>query len=208
MRLAWPVLGILLASCAPSISSFRAEPNGTCAGAPATLSWAASTDGNLSSSTNDIAKEKVAASGQRSVSPSATSRYHLEVRRFCRTRFKDVDVQVVAPGAPTELAGTVADPSTKCEGRTLSTTITAPPAAWAPQLHAGRVKLAAGVRRAYHVEHLGRAADVVPGDGTADFAALPVQGEWKLTTPLGPTEECGRKVPRSLVILVEPTCAP
>jgi hypothetical protein len=201
-------LGLLLASCAPSISSLRAEPNVTCAGAPTNISWVASTDGELSSSTSDIAPEKVAASGQRSVTPAATTRYHLQVRHLCRTRFKDVDVQVVAPGAPTELAGTVADPSTRCEGRALTTTITAPPAAWAPQLHAGRVKLAAGIRRTYHVEHLSKAADVVPGEGTTDFSALPVQGDWKLTTPLEPTEECGRKVPRSLVIVVEPTCAP
>lgn len=208
MKLAWPVLGLLLTSCAPSISSFRAEPNVTCAGAPTTLSWAASHAGELSSSTSDIGHEKVAASGQRSVTPSATSRYHLEVRHFCKTRFKDVDVQVVAPGAPTELAGTVADRSTTCEGRALSTIITAAPADWAPQLHAGRVKLAPGIRRTYHVQHVGKAADLVPGDGTTDFAALPVRGEWKITTPLEPTEECGRKVPRSLVIVVEPTCAP
>jgi hypothetical protein len=85
--------------------------------------------------------------------------------------------------------------------------VTAPASAWDPHLQVASVALAAGVNRTYVVEHAGRSANLAPGSPSNAFAGLPVQGSWRLATPLGPTEACGRNVPRSLLIDVSSTCA-
>ena len=115
---------------------------------------------------------------------------------------------VVAPSEAKQIGASVADPSTTCEGNTLALTVTAPPADWDARIKVARVGLIAGVNRTYSVEHAGRSADVAPGAPSTAFAGLPVQGSWRLSTPLGPSEACGRNVPRSLIIEVSSTCAP
>ena len=102
----------------------------------------------------------------------------------------------------------MADPSTTCAGNTLALTVTAPPADWDARIKVARVGLIAGVNRTYSVEHAGQSAEVAPGAPSTAFAGLPVQGSWRLSTPLGPSEACGRNVPRSLIIEVSSTCAP
>jgi hypothetical protein len=204
------LVALLLAApgCSPGIHSFRAEPNVICNGGQATLTWAASTDGTLSSTPADSTLGPVAATGTRAVTPAATTTYRLSVARWGKTAFRDVGIEVVsAPAESKPIGASVADPSTTCEGNTLAVTVNAPASAWDARIQVATVGVAAGVNRTYHVEHAGRSADVAPGAPSTAFAGLPVQGDWRLSTPLTGSEACGRNVPRSLIVDVASTCA-
>ena len=193
--------------CSPSIQGFRAEPNVICGGGQATLSWIASDDGTLSSAPPDATLGPVSATGTRAVTPSAPTTYRLTVTRWGKTAFQEIGVEVVsAPAVAKSIGASVADPSTTCDGHTLAVTVDAPAAAWDAHIQVASVGLAAGVTRTYHVEHAGRSADISPGVPSAVFAGQPVQGSWRLSTPLAPAEACGRNVPRSLIIDVASTC--
>lgn len=199
---------LCLLGCSPGIQGFRAEPNVICSGAPTTLSWIASDDGMLSSTPPDATLGPVPATGTRAVMPAAATTYRLTVKRGWKTVSRDLGVEVVAAPAEAKTIGaSVADPSTTCAGNTLAVTVTAPASAWDARIQVATVGLAPGVDRTYHVEHAGRSADVSPGAPSAAFAGLPVQGSWRLSTPLAPTEACGRNVPRSLIIEVASTCS-
>ncbi len=207
-RLGAPLLFVCLGlGCSPGIQGFRVEPNVICGGGQATLSWIASDDGTLSSVPPDATLGPVSATGTRAVTPSAPTTYRLTVTRWGKTAFRDIGVEVVsAPAEAKAIGASVADPSTTCDGHTLAVTVDAPAAAWDARIQVATVGLAAGVIRTYHVEHAGRAADISPGAPSTIFAGLPVQGSWRLSTPLAATEACGRNVPRSLLIEVASTC--
>ena len=195
--------------CSAGIYEFRAEPNVICAGSQTTLTWSATTDGTLSAVPADASLGPVAANGTRAVSPAGPTTYRLTVKRLWKSATRDVAVEVVAaPSEVKQIGASVADPSTTCAGNTLALTVTAPAADWDARIKVARVGLIAGVNRTYSVEHAGRSADVAPGAPSTAFAGLPVQGSWRLSTPLGPSEACGRNVPRSLIIEVSSTCAP
>jgi hypothetical protein len=194
--------------CSPGIASFRAEPNVVCSGSPTTLSWTASHDGTLSAVPADAALGAVGESGTQAVTPAAATTYRLTVKRLWKTVTREVGVEVItAPSEAKQIGASVADPSTTCEANTLALTVTAPASAWDPHIQITSVALVAGVNRTYVVEHAGRSATLAPGAPSNAFAGLPVQGNWRLSTPLGPTEACGRNVPRSLLIDVSSTCA-
>jgi len=193
--------------CSPGIQGFRVEPNVICGGGQATLSWIASDDGTLSSVPPDATLGPVSATGTRAVTPAAPTTYRLTVARWGKTAFREIGVEVVsAPAEAKPIGASVADPSTTCDGHTLAVSVDAPAAAWDARIQVASVGLAAGVNRTYHVEHAGRSADISPGAPSTVFAGLPVQGSWRLSTPLAPTEVCGRNVPRSLIIEVASTC--
>jgi hypothetical protein len=193
--------------CSPGIQAFRAAPNVICGGGQATLTWIASDDGTLSSIPPDATLGPVSATGTRAVTPSAPTTYRLTVTRWGKAAFREIGVEVVsAPVEAKAIGASVADPSTTCDGHTLAITVDAPASAWDARIQVAAVGLAAGVNRTYHVEHAGRSADISPGAPSALFAGLAVQGSWRLSTPLAPTEACGRNVPRSLIIEVASTC--
>jgi len=198
---------LFVLGCSPGIQSFRAEPNVICSGAPTTLSWNASDDGTLSSTPPDATLGPVPAIGTRAVTPAAATTYRLTVKSGWKTVSRDLGVEVVSVPEAKTIGASVADPSTTCEGNTLAVTVTAPASAWDARIQVATVGLAPGVDRTYHIEHAGRSADVSAGAPSAAFAGLPVQGSWRLSTPLAPTEACGRNVPRSLIIEVASTCA-
>jgi hypothetical protein len=207
--LACALATVALGGCTFGIAGFRAEPNVICGGSQTTLSWNATTDGTLSAVPADASLGAVSATGTRTVSPATPTTYRLTVKRLWKTATRDAAVEVVAaPSEAKQIGASVADPSTTCEGNTLALTVTAPPADWDARIKVSRVGLIPGVNRTFHVEHGGRSADVAPGAPSATFAGLPVQGSWRLSTPLGPSEACGRNVPRSLIIEVSSTCAP
>ncbi len=202
-------LVVVALGCSAGIYDFRATPNVICAGSQTTLTWNATTDGTLSAVPADASLGPVAANGTRAVSPAGPTTYRLTVKRLWKNAARDAAVEVVvAPSEAKQIGASVADPSTTCEGNTLALTVTAPPADWDARIKVARVGLIAGVNRTYSVEHEGRSADVAPGAPSTAFAGLPVQGSWRLSTPLGPSEACGRNVPRSLIIEVTSTCAP
>jgi len=207
-RIARCALAAAAPGCTPGISGFRAPPNVICKGTQATLTWTATNDATLSAVPADPSLGSVAATGSRAVAPAASTTYRLTVARLGKTASSEVGVEVVtAPGEAKPIGASVADPSTTCEGNTLAVTVTAPAADWDPHIQVASVALAAGVTRAYHVEHAGHAADVAPGAPSTVFAGLPVQGSWRLSTALAATEACGRNVPRSLIIDVSSTCS-
>ena len=178
-----------------------------CGGGQATLSWIASDDGTLSSVPPDATLGPVSATGTRAVTPSAPTTYRLTVTRWGKTAFREIGVEVVsAPAEAKPIGASVADPSTTCDGHMLAVTVDAPASAWDARIQVASVGLAAGVTRTYHVEHAGQSADISPGAPSTVFAGQPVQGSWRLSTPLAPTEACGRNVPRSLIIEVASTC--
>ena len=194
--------------CSPSIQSFRAEPNIICSGGQTRLSWNASTDGSLSAVPADATLGSVDATGTRAVTPAAPTTYRLTIKRLWNTVSRDIGVEVVtAPSEAKQIGASVADPSTTCQGNTLAVTVTAPASAWDPRIQVTSVALTAGVNRTVLVEHAARSATVTSGGPSTAFTGLPVQGSWRLSTPLGPAEACGRNVPRSLIIDVTSTCA-
>jgi hypothetical protein len=206
----WIACGLAAAAlgCTPGISSFRAEPNVVCKGSQTTLTWTATNDGTLSAVPSDTSLGAVAATGSRTVTPTAATTYHLTVTRLGKTISRELGVEVVtAPTEAKQIGASVADPSTTCQGNTLAVTVVAPAADWDPRIQVAGVALTAGVNRSYHVEHGGRAADIAPGAPSAAFTGLPVQGSWRLSTPLAGSEACGRNVPRSLIVDVSSTCA-
>src|SRR4051794_35989978 len=186
------LLGVGLA-CSPSIQAFRAEPNVICGGGQSTLSWIASDDGTLSSVPADATLAAVSATGTRPVTPPAPTTYRLTVARWGKTAFREIGVEVVsAPAELKTIGASVSDPSTTCDAHTLAVTVDPPAAAWDARIQVASVGLAAGVGRTYHVEHAGRSGDISPGAPSTTFAGLPVRGSWRLSTPLAPTEACGR----------------
>jgi hypothetical protein len=200
---------VVALGCSPSIQSFRAEPNVVCNGSPTTLSWSASNEGSLSAVPADASLGAVGETGTRAVTPTAPTTYRLTVKRLWKSVSRDIGVEVVsAPSEAKQIGASVADPSTTCEANTLALTVTAPASDWDSHIHVSSVALVAGVNRTYLVEHAGRSASITPGSPSTAFAGLPVQGSWRLSTPLGPSEACGRNVPRSLLIDVSTTCAP
>ena len=207
-----PLTSVLAAAalgCTPGISGFRAEPNVICKGSQTTLTWTATNDGALSAIPADASLGPVAATGSRAVAPAVSTTYRLTVTRLGKTASSQVGVEVVtAPVEAKPIGASVADPSTTCEGNTLALTVTAPASDWDPHIQVASVAVAAGVTRATHVEHAGRAADVAPSAPSTVFAGLPVQGDWRLSTALAAGEACGRNVPRSLIIDVASTCGP
>jgi hypothetical protein len=194
----------LAGSCAPAIYSFHAEPNVTCEGTPALLVWDASTDGELSATPPDPKVGKVDAKGTKPVSPKVKTQYLLTVKRiFRKPQQKPVDVDVIPTGQTREISG----PLKTCAAPDVQATIVPASSDWDGRLLAGRVKLGLGVERTYHVEHLDTEADVGPGEGTAAFAALPVQGTWTISTKLAANEACG-DAPNNFVLAIVPTCSP
>ena len=207
--LAFGLAAVALGGCTVGIAGFRAEPNVICGGSQTTLSWSATTDGTLSAVPADASLGPVAAAGTRTVSPAGPTTYRLTVKRLWKTATREAAVEVVAaPSDAKQIGASVADPSTTCEGNTLALTVTAPAADWDARIKVARVGLIPGVNRTYRVEHGDRSAEVAPGAPSTAFAGLPVQGSWRLSTPLGPSEACGRNVPRNLIIEVSSSCAP
>jgi hypothetical protein len=205
-------VSLVALGCSPSIHAFRAEPNVVCGGSPTKLSWSASNDGALSAVPPDASLGAVAENGSRAVTPAAATKYRLTVKRLWKSVSRDIDVEVVT--APTEtkpIGGSIGDDKsqTTCEANTLAVRVNAPPEDWDPRITVTSVALPARVNRTYVVEHEGRSATIAPGAPSSAFAGLPVQGSWRLSTPLGPSEACGTPtVPRNLSIDISSTCAP
>jgi hypothetical protein len=202
-------IGLLaLSACKPSVCYFRAEPNVSCIGAPVRLVWSASSGGRIVANPADPRVSGVDATGSLSVAPRVRTRYRMYSRNIWGVDQRDADVDVVtAPAEEMPIGASIADPSMRCDGNVLSVTVIAPPASWDAHLRASEVTLAPHIARPYHVEHGDAAVDLAPGVRSTAFAALPVQGTWRLSTALQADESC-TKLPRNLIIAVSSTCAP
>ncbi len=192
--------------CAPQVHSFMAEPNVICIGSSSKLTWAASTDGTLSSTPVVEPPRQVTANGGLSVAAATTTRFHLEVSNLFGSDGRDVDVSVLASPEVKVLGQSVADPSAGCDASNLWVTAVAPANFWDSRLKVGLVS--STDNRSYHLEHAGRVTDVTPGKPSNAFAGLDVSGPWRLVTPLAAGEACGHQTPPSLMIGVAAACQP
>jgi hypothetical protein len=199
------VLGIALSACGPKITTFNAEPNVICGGSRVHLSWDATSPGSITASSPTEGIGDIDKHGELWVNPKATTRFHLEVSNIFGRDARDVDVSVSQPAESKVLGQSVADASAACDVNGISVTVVAPAGFWDPKLRVAKVTSSDG--RPYHVEHDGRAGDVTPSASSNAFDGAEVAGEWKLRTPLADGESCGKKLPRSLMIGLAPTCA-
>jgi hypothetical protein len=216
-RPAWIASALLAAvvvgGCKPSVCFFRANPNVACRSTPVRLTWGASSGGRIASTPSDPHGGQVGAEGSRLVAPQERTRYRLYAINTWGHAQVDIDVDVITGPESLSLATSTADPSMQCEddngagSGTVSVTIDAPRTAWDPHLLAREVAIAPHVTRPYHVEHGNVAADLAPGAPSRAFAALPVQGAWRISTPLLAGESC-QNLPRSMLLDVVAACWP
>lgn len=195
---------LLAIGCAPTIASFRAEPNVICRGSKTTLSWRASADGRIAAKPALNGIGPVHETGAVAVSPATLAQFELEVHNAFGSAKRQVDVDVIENAAAKTIGGSVASPGTTCDASGVTVRANAPARFWDARLRVGKVSSADG--RPYHVEHGGKSADIAAGASTDAFRGLTVSGAWKLKTPLAQGEACGVKVPHNLLIQIQPAC--
>ena len=186
------LLVLLCASCAaPAIFSFHVAPNRICAGDQVTLDWSASKAGKISAMPEQPTPGEVPAKGTASVVPTASARYHLEVKNLWGSAARDNDVEVLA-GRTQPIGNSIADPAhpPSCIERTLSVVALAPSNAWSAHAVVGDVTTLAEDRHRYHIEHAGVRLDLAPGETSSAFKGKPVAGEWALSLTLLEGEVC------------------
>jgi hypothetical protein len=200
---------VMLSACKPTIHSFRADPNVACPSAPVRLTWSATSGGEISATPAVDGMGSVSKSGSTVVMPTGTTRFHLASSNLWGTASRDIDVDVRAvPSDPKPIGASVGDlsASPRCEGKTLSVAVVAPPASWDEHLLVAAIELPRQVIRHYHVEHAGISAELDPGSRSTAFERAPVRGTWLLSTALEDGEACGSNVPLSLLINVYAGC--
>ena len=204
MRALLAALACALA-CAPT-ASLRATPDVVCAGRAVRLSWEGSGSGELSAEPADAALGDVPDSGQKTVHPRSTTTYRFRVSSLFSHAASDASVRVLAPPAkPTAIGAASSDASAGCSPHALWVTARVPPDAWDPHLRVATVSASDG--RAYRVEHAAQRAEIAPGEESEAFRDLPIQGAWRLETPLRPGEACGPTQPAALSLDVTFVCA-
>jgi hypothetical protein len=145
--------------------------------------------------------------GVATVSPSQATTYRLDATSAFGTASREIDVGVIAPGAPPPtLGGSIADPNTKCENGRLTIPVEAKTEYW--DSHIAAAGVVAEGDRPLRVEHGGATAELDPGGASDSFASVPVQGTWILSTALRDGESCGPSLPRLLAVKIVPKCSP
>jgi len=198
----------MCSSCAPAIYSFHVAPNRICAGDQVTLDWSASKAGTISATPEQPTPGKVPAKGSASVVPTASARYHLEVKNLWGSAARDNDVELLA-GRTLAIGNSVADPAhpASCTERTLAVVALAPSDAWSAHAVVGDVTTLTEDRHRYQIEHAGVRLDLAPGETSSAFRGKPVSGEWALSLTLLDGETCGtRSIPLNLGIQLVAAC--
>jgi hypothetical protein len=215
MRYGSALLLLACVGCSPAIYTFTTWPNESCPGAPVTLSWNASKEGaEVSSQPAGFSFVTPSPTGSTQIpTPSATTRYHLEVKNLWGSAGRDADVTVPA-GSAVPIGGSVTDDNAPtCADGKLSLTAKAPPDMWQSQLAVARITTLEADQHTYHVEHGGKQADLTPG-GTSDaLAGTVVGGDWRLTVSLIGAEKCKAPgvpatIPLNLGVRLTTVCTP
>jgi hypothetical protein len=206
-------LMLACAGCAPTICDFTALPNESCPGQPVTLSWKASKEGQISSAAGfSFATPNVEGSTQIQT-PTATTRYHLEVKNLWGSAARDADVTVPA-GTAIPIGGSLTDDNAPtCANGTLTLTAKPPPEMWSSQLVVAQLTTLEADKHAYHVAHGGKQADLAPGATSDALAGTVVGGDWRLSVTLIGNEKCPapgvpNSLPLNLGIRLITTCTP
>jgi hypothetical protein len=195
----------LVLGCAPT-AALRATPDAVCAGRAVRLTWQGSGSGELSADPADAALGDVPDSGQKSVHPKTTTTYRLRVGSAFSHATSEASVKVLSPPAqPTSIGAPSSDASAGCSPHALWVTAHVPPGTWDSHLRVATVSARDG--RTYRVDHATLRAEIAAGEESEAFRDLPIQGAWRLETPLGAGEACGATQPQTLAIDVTFVCA-
>jgi hypothetical protein len=198
-------------SCAPSIQRFEAQPNVICAGTPVTLSWHASTSGELAESPlagapSDDDTTDVDADGSREVRPRQPTKYRLVVDNWFGDAAREVDVDV-RTGEEVPIGESVAHPSAGCDATHVWVEANAPRSFWDARVRVGSV--ASVDDRPLRIEHGGLSDDLAAGATSTKFAGQEIAGPWKLVATLRAGESCGTpNMPRVLGFRATTACTP
>lgn len=201
-RLAFCALAL---GCAPT-AALHATPDAVCAGRAVRLTWQGSGSGELSAEPADAALGDVGESGQKTVHPKVTTTYRLRVGTGFSHAQSEASVKVLAPPAqPTSIGAPSSDASAGCSPHALWVTAHVPPGAWDSRLRVATVSARDG--RAYRIDHATLRAEIAAGEESEAFRDLPIQGAWRLETPLAAGEACGCVAPQALAIELTFVCA-
>ena len=198
------VLLLLLMSCKPTISYFRAQPNTICQGGSANLIWSASAGGKIVEKQSGSKVADAHSTGSASVGPVQHTTYRLDASNRFGTTSREVDLDVIADATPKDLGASTAAPSITCNGSTLTVSTDAKAEYWDARVYAGEVSALDG--RLIHVAHGGVCADVAPDSKTTAFKDEPVLGRWTFSAKLRQGEQCGGHIPRIVGVRIFPTC--
>lgn len=204
------IVALTLTACPPTINKFVARPNVVCAGSTVELSWEASNDGILSTTTPASTLGAVLANGSQRVSPAQTTTYRLEVNSSFQSAARDVDVTVLEPSGERRIGQSVADPATSCAFGVLTVVDDLTTTSWPTDLTVVDVRLPEGVARTLKVLHAGREIELnATNPRSNQLGGLPVVGKWQLSTLLIAGETCGTPtLPANLAIVVDMECKP
>lgn len=203
--IAWAALLSSLAACNAHIAKFEVAPRHICAGQEVTIAWEVKGQAHLSvvprpSSAPDGC---VASAGKTTVRPNADARVSLRATRWLgKSARAEMDISLVAP---VEIAASLQD-VVSCQDDTL--VVRTETKGFGPGL---RSEMVGANKRAMDVSRIDAAgrtisAHVDPGGpATNAFAALPMNGQWTLTTKLGSGESCSDP-PRALTLIVHTDC--
>jgi len=196
-------------ACSPAVRALRAEPNVTCPGDPASLTWDASMAGGLTDTPSTAPTLWVPNSGSMKVYPQVKTTYRLEVHNWFGSDAREVDIDVRSSFPTKTLGRSLSDPSARCAQDQVSVEVDLTTTGWSNDLVVQSVRLPDGVHRTLHVEHDSK--ELTLDDQNRESNALtgsPVLGRWILSTPLTEGEVCSSPtIPPSLGLAVELSCA-
>jgi hypothetical protein len=211
----WAIVAITTAwvsGCNAHIKRFDVTPRHICPGDPVSIDWEVTGSPTLTVTPKlaGAPDGPVSSSDRVTIRPIAKTRVSLRVTRLGgEPAGADVDVDVPAP---VEIAADLND-AALCKDGVL--TLVAHVKGFSPGVMAKRM---GDAKRPLDIGRLDDAGKIV-ADGTGNpivahleqgeisraFAAFPVAGDWRISSPLGPGESCGNP-PHSLTLFVFTEC--
>jgi hypothetical protein len=186
-------------TCAPKIHRFTVTPSHVCAGTPVKL------DAQVTGTPTLTIDPPVAEQPASVYRPHVTTHFVISVKRWPSKKpaGSEAEVRVFpAPGAPDEVTAKV-----RCDGATVSGTLTRDTAEWDSRLQVTVVE--SGEDREVMVSHAGRTARLTPeAPATHAFEGTSPGGDWTISSPLRPGETCGAgaAIPANLNVSAELRC--
>jgi hypothetical protein len=204
-------LALFIAACNAHVDSFSASSHTICAGQPVQLTWKVTGNATMTATPPlaALAGGQVASVGQLTVEPNASTEILLQAKRWLGRPESSVQtINVISGQAKAEpLAASLANASAGCESGRVWATVHAQ--RFSAEVKVSIVAAHAGDERTYDVQHGSARATLTPGTTVSTFAGQPIVGDWVLSSPLLPGEECGTSaLPRSLVVDVYAQCSP
>ncbi len=198
--------------CAPAGVNFEATPRHICAGQRVTLSWDVVGSATIAASppVPGIRDGAIPPRGKLSIAPMETTDVTIHATKLLSHPTSSVQTIVVRQddAKPETLSASLGDEasSPSCASGVVSATIHAK--RFSAAVKAGNVAVHTGDHRSYRVSHEGVQANISPGRSTDAFQGTSIAGDWLLSSPLAPGEQCGTStLPRSLMMDVTAQCS-